>query len=107
MADRPGRGRLDPTGKRALFEAPVQAPDDRLSAAAPEGRAALFSGGSARPGTVVVDCSGCGVRSRVSLLDVGLRLAQLSVWLPGRSHNRRMRCPSCDRREWCRIDWLG
>lgn len=96
----------DPNGKRALFGKPVDVAPDLLEAGrVAEGRQALYSTGPARPGTVIVDCSSCEVRSRVSLVDIGLRIMQLSVWLPGRRHSRFMRCPSCNRRTWCRILW--
>lgn len=104
---RPARGRsLDPNGKRALFEAPVQAAEDHLRAGPQrEGRDALFSAGPARPGTALVECSACKVRTRVGLADLGVRLMTISAWLPGRRHNHWMRCPSCGRRTWCRIGW--
>ena len=103
-----GGGRwLDPTGKRALFEAPVSAAPDQLSSGRhAEGKEALFSTGPRRPGTVLVECSTCKSRSRISLIDLGMRLA-LSVWNPLRKHSRWMQCPSCNRREWCRVDLNG
>lgn len=99
--------RLDPEGKRALFEAPIAVDRRQVLApgATPDGKAALFSSGPPRPGTVLVTCSGCAARTRVSLVDVGVRLASLSVWLPARRHAHWMRCPACDRRTWCRIGW--
>jgi len=101
-----GKG-LDPEGKRALFEAPVATDRSQMltPGATPEGRAALFSAGPARTGTAVVDCGDCGVRSRVSLLDLGVRLASMSVWLPARRRGHWMRCPACGHRTWCRIGW--
>jgi hypothetical protein len=98
---------LDPQGKRALFEAPVAADRRQVLApgAAPEGRTALFSTGPARPGTALVECEGCGARSRVSLVDLGVRLASLSVWWPVRRHGHWMRCPACGQRTWCRVGW--
>lgn len=98
---------IDPQGKRALFETPVEAAPDSLSSRSADGKAALFSTGPAEPGTVVVECSGCQVRSRVSLMEVGLRLLQGSVWLPFRRHGRLMRCPACGDRRWCRVHWLA
>jgi len=109
MSEANGGGRwLDPTGKRALFEAPVAAAPDQLSSGRhAEGKEALFSTGPRRPGTVLVECSGCKARSRISLIDLGLRLVSLSVWNPLRKHSRWMQCPSCGKREWCRVDLNG
>ena len=98
--------RLDPTGKRALFEAPVSAAPDRVSVgAANQGRAALFSTAPRRPGTVVVECSGCKARTRVAAVDLGVLLVSGSAFVPFRSHPHWMRCPSCRSRRWCRIGW--
>jgi hypothetical protein len=97
---------LDPTGKRALFELPVAAARDQiLSGFRNEGRTAMFSGERRRPGTVVIECSSCGERSRASVIDLGVRLVSGSAWLPGRRHSHWMRCPSCQRWQWCRIGW--
>ena len=97
---------LDPTGKRALFEAPVTAARDQISSGfRNEGRTAIFSTERRRPGTVVIECSSCRARNRVSMLDLGVHLARGSAWLPGRRHSHWMRCPSCTRWQWCRIGW--
>lgn len=106
-ASRAGRRRsLDPQGRRALFETPVSAARDTVRSGPPaEGRHALFSTGPRRTGTVTVTCSGCQARSRINLTDLGLRLLSGSAWMPGRRHSHWMRCPSCDRRRWCRIGW--
>ncbi len=97
---------LDPQGKRALFETPPSAAPDMLRAGPRRsGRDALFSTGERRTGTVIVDCSECGVRSRVSLADLGVRLVTISAFVPGRKHPHWMRCPSCEHRRWCRIGW--
>jgi hypothetical protein len=97
----------DPTGKRALFEAPVQAPPEtRLGGPAREGRDALFSSDRRTPATVVVECEHCAARTRVGLADLGVRLLTGSAWLPFRGERPHwMRCPSCRRRAWCRIGW--
>ncbi|MCU1462901.1 MAG: hypothetical protein JWO37_2976 [Acidimicrobiales bacterium] len=96
----------DPTGKRALFEAPVTAAPDRVAVGPTnEGRAALFSTAPRRSGTVVVECGGCRARTRVSAVDLGVLLVAGSVWNPLRRHSHWMRCPSCRTREWCRIGW--
>lgn len=104
----------DPYGKKALFEVPhTPAPtaedeDPILGAESPaEGRAALFSVGEHRRGTVVLDCSECEVRTRMSMLEVGLRIMLISMWVPGKQYSRWMHCPECQRRTWCRVHWLG
>jgi hypothetical protein len=99
---------LDPTGKRALFEAPAALADDRVSAGAnADGRTALFSLAPRRAGTVVVECSGCRARSRASIVDVGVRMVAGSAWLPLRRYSHWLRCPSCETRQWCRIAWTS
>lgn len=102
------RRNLDPTGKRALFETPVSAADEVLRPGeAPTGRDALFSTGRPQPGTVLVECSSCRTRTRVSLADIAVRLASFSVYLPlfRPKHPHRIRCPHCDEATWCRIGW--
>jgi hypothetical protein len=98
---------LDPKGKRALFEAPVDVDRNQLLAPgrSPEGRAALFSAGPPRAGTVLVDCGSCRARTRVGLVDIGVRLVSLSVWMPARRRGHWMQCPACGHRTWCRIGW--
>lgn len=102
------RRNLDPTGKRALFETPVTAADDALRPGeASVGRAALFSTGTPTPGTALVECSRCATRTRITLADVAVRLASLSVYLPllHPTHPHRIRCPHCAKWSWCRIGW--
>ena len=97
---------VDPTGKQALFAQQPAAARDRLAPGPrPEGRAALFSTGPRQAGTVIVECSDCRVRSRVSLLDLGLRLLSGSLWWPLARHQHWLRCPGCGQRRWCRIGW--
>jgi hypothetical protein len=104
---RPGRA-IDPEGKHAVFTAAVTAAPDQLGPGnQKDGRKALFSTGPRRPGTVVVECDACMARSRVTLVDLGVRLVSISVWLPGRKHPHWMRCPSCAQHNWCSIDWTG
>jgi hypothetical protein len=98
--------RLDPQGRRALFEAPVAAAPDTLSAGnQKEGKHALYSSGPRQVGTVIVECRSCRTRSRRSLTDLGLRFLSLSVWVPGRRHSHWMRCPACHQHTWCRVGW--
>ena len=102
------RRTLDPQGRRSLFEMPVEAARDTIrSGAAKEGKDSLYSTGPRQTGSVVVECSACKVRTRISLTDVAMRLATLSVWIPGRAKGHWMRCPSCERRSWCSINWTG
>jgi hypothetical protein len=98
--------RVDPTGKQALFNAPVSAAPDRIRPGPRnEGRAALFSAPPRRAGTVVIECSRCRARSRATLVDLALRVATGSMWWPLRAHQHWLRCPNCGQRQWCRIGW--
>jgi hypothetical protein len=100
------RAVVDPAGKQALFSAPVQAARDQIGAGnQKEGREALYSSGPRQPGTVVIACSSCLARTRVSLIDVGVRLLSVSLWLPARRYPHWMRCPACHRHQWCAIHW--
>jgi hypothetical protein len=107
----PGRDaarRVDPTGRHALFSAPPTAAPDQLAPGdRKDGRHAFYSTGPRRPGTVVVICSACGIRTRITLANLGVRLLSGSLWFPGRRHSRWMRCPGCDTHQWCRIAWTG
>jgi hypothetical protein len=97
----------DPLGKRALFETPVvAAPDQIAPGPARDGRTALFSTTPRRIGTVLVECSACAGRSRISVADMGVRMSQLGLFMPTRRHHQYLlRCPSCDERRWCSVAW--
>ncbi len=100
--------RIDPTGKHALFSTPPQAAPDQLRPGnQKDGRQAFFSTGPRQPGTVIVVCSSCKVRSRVTLVDLGVRLLSISVWIPRRRRNHWMRCPGCNQHTWCDINWTA
>jgi hypothetical protein len=102
---RPAR-RVDPSGKHALFSTPPQAARDQLGPGnQKEGRDALFSTGPRQTGTVIIECSACKVRTRSTLLDLGVRLVSISAWLPTRRHSHWMRCPACHTHTWCHIGW--
>lgn len=92
---------FDPLGRAALFLPPQGKTTGRPRG---EGRDALFSAPQRRKGSVLVDCSSCQVRTAVALTSLGVRLLP-SVWIPGRSHSRLMRCPACKRHTWCRVNW--
>jgi hypothetical protein len=97
---------VDPTGKHALFTAPVRAAPDQLGPGnQKEGREALFSTGPRQSGTVLIECSSCRARARSTLVDLGIRLLSISLWLPGRRYSHWMRCPTCHAHTWCRIGW--
>lgn len=103
---RPRSPRFDPNGRHALFSAPVKAAPDQIRPGnQKEGKHALYSTGPRQPGTVIVECRECGTRTRTSLVDVGIRLASISVWWPGRRHSHWMRCPGCHTHTWCRVGW--
>ncbi len=106
-------GRSDPQGKRALFETAPTSVDDPLAddvlrePEEREGQAALFSTGKHQHGTGVIECSHCDTKTRASHLDIGVRIVMISMWMPGKHYSRWMQCPNCQRRSWCRVEWLG
>ncbi len=100
----------DPLGKNALFSPPPSPPADTLRPGAVEpatGRHALYSAGPRRSGTVVVECSRCLNHSRMTNVELGVRIAFLSLWIPGKRFSRWIQCPECERRTWCRVHWFG
>jgi hypothetical protein len=94
----------DPLGRRALFSPPASPVRDD---SAPPGKEALYSAGPRRKGTVVVECSRCLNHSRMTTVELGVRIVFVSLWIPGKRHSRWMQCPECQRRTWCRIHWFG
>ena len=122
-------GRDDPLGRRALFGAPPPGTEMTAGDAPAAGRRALFSaapagfsaapaGFSAAPAPsaqeepenrgrrVAVECGSCRARTPLGLLSAVGHLIP-SVWVPTRRLSRLMRCPSCGRLTWCRVDWWG
>jgi hypothetical protein len=99
----------DPTGKRALFEAAGR-PITMSGVNGTSGKAALFSNphsSTPTPGTVLVECSACLARTRISLTDLARRMLTGSAWMPllRPAYPHWLRCPACRRRSWCRIGW--
>jgi hypothetical protein len=99
----------DPLGKAALFTgaaAPSRAAVDTES----EGRGAtqLFSRSATRPGTLVVDCAGCGRRTRISYAEFARLHVPVWLWIPSplRTHRHWLRCPACRHWSWLRAGWL-
>jgi hypothetical protein len=98
--------KVDPTGKQALFSAAAAEAPDRSAAGGPKGgKEALFSTPPRRPGTAVIECSVCRVRQRATWIEVWSRLALLSIWFPLQRYPHWMSCPTCGRRQWCRVGW--
>jgi hypothetical protein len=107
-----GRRHRDPAGKAALFShgAPPLVVDDADDVALTRTRVrAVEAEGRRKTGTLVVECSACGISSRVSYLDFLLLNLPVGVWLPlpGLGYNRRMTCPACGQWTWLRAHWLS
>jgi hypothetical protein len=90
-----GRRRARPSGHHALYSAVTPAAD----AETPAGVATSADPLSER-GIFTVNCSACGSVSRIGLLDFTLLQLPFAMWVPGRTFDHRMRCPSCRRRAW-------
>jgi hypothetical protein len=88
-------------GKSALFG---PAPKWTAKPARDEGRRAVFSAPPRRKGNVVVECEQCGAHTPVPLVEIPVRLFP-SLWIPGRTYSRLMRCPAGGHAAWCRIHW--
>jgi hypothetical protein len=107
------RARRDPSGKRAIFSAS----SEDSAPGSPPGVAATpeidrperpVSNDPARPGTLVVECSSCGERTRVTYFDFALLNLPLGFYvpIPGRRFKHRMTCPACSRWTWVGARWL-
>lgn len=98
--------KIDPQGKHLLFDQHPRAAADTVGIGNRKtGKDALYSTGPRQPGTVLVRCSKCKAQARTTLLDLGVRMLSVSVWIPGRRHSHWMRCPSCHEHTWCAIGW--
>ena len=93
----------DRQGKRALFTGAGESSQPESGRA---GKAALYSAANRRPATLVVECSSCHGRSRVSYVDFAMRQLPVTLWLPWRHHSRFMTCPACGRRTWLAAHWF-
>jgi hypothetical protein len=99
----------DPLGKRALFSVAEPA---RAATGAPGGtmtKEALFSASEdgRRLGTLVVECSSCGARSRLTWAEFAWRHLPVWLWLPWMRYSRYMSCPACERRTWLSVAWFS
>jgi len=104
---------LDPAGKRALFSVPPGDDPTRPGSDLPpreagesDGKAALYSAATRRAGTVVLDCSRCKGRTRVSYPEFARRHLPAWLWFPWREHSRYLVCPACENRAWVAARWL-
>lgn len=97
----------DPLGKRALFSGDP-APAANGAPAGTMRKESLFSAseGERRPGTVVVECSACGARTRLGWGEFAWRHLPLWLWVPWLRYSRFMSCPACDRRTWLAVNWF-
>lgn len=92
------------TGRRALFSSlsGPEPPSGPPSAATTTDGSPTAPG--ARGGRVVVECGSCRARTPLGLAGLAAQLIP-SVWVPIRRLSCLMRCPSCRRLTWCRLDW--
>lgn len=76
-----------------------------------DGKKSLYSGGTGghapgdadTTGPVKIDCARCGVTSEIGVINALKRLFRFSLWVPGRTYNRRLECPACNQRSWVRL----
>jgi hypothetical protein len=71
-----------------------------------DGKAALFSSAVRRRGTLVVDCSRCHGRTRLSYVEFAQRHLPYWFWTPWRRFSRYMMCPACGHRAWVSARWF-
>ena len=104
----------DPLGKRALFSGAEPPPAANGAPAAGSGggtmrKDALFTASedARRVGTVVVECSRCGARTRLGWAEFAWRHLPVWLWIPFLRHSRFMSCPACDKRTWLAVNWFA
>ena len=98
----------DPLGKRALFSV-AEAPQTNGPSTATITKESLFSasGDARRAGTVVVECSACGARSRLGWGEFAWRHLPVWLWFPWLRYSQYMSCPACERRAWLGVAWFA
>jgi uncharacterized protein with PIN domain len=72
----------------------------------PDGKKALFSSAVRKPGTLVVECSRCHGRTRLSYQEFGKRHLPYWLWTPWRRYSRFVVCPACGQRAWVSARWF-
>jgi hypothetical protein len=92
----------DPLGRQALFSPPPPAIGVNGN-----GKRSLYSSKPATsPWSVfVVDCSACGVRSRLSGIELVARHLPFWLWVPWQRYSNLMSCPACEQRTWLGVTW--
>jgi hypothetical protein len=87
-----------PAGKHALFSdaAPVDEPE-------PDRATVDTDGPVPRRGVLSVACSTCGSVTRVGLVEFVALHFPVGAWVPMRTFDRWMTCPSCRRRTWTSV----
>jgi hypothetical protein len=99
----------DPLGKRALFS--VVAPPRTANGPNTQTmrKEALFSASEdgRRLGTLVVECSACGARTRLGWGEFAWRHLPVWLWFPWLRYSQWMSCPACERRTWLGVGWFS
>ena len=87
-----------PAGRHALFS-------DARPADEPERDRATVTADDPLPstGVLAVACSTCGSVTRVGLVEFLVLQLPVGAWLPRRTFDRWMTCPSCRRRTWTSV----
>ena len=87
-----------PAGRHALYSDATPAGEEKRD------RAAATAGDPVHArGVLTVACSRCGSVTRIGLLEFLVLHFPLGAWLPGRTFDRWMTCPSCRRRAWTSV----
>jgi hypothetical protein len=90
--------RARPAGRHALFSEATPASENEKANCA-----ALTAEPVPARGLFVVSCSLCGSVSRIGLLRLLRCQLPVAAWLPRRTFDRWMTCPSCRRRTWASV----
>ncbi len=104
--------RFNPFGKDALFSVADSEVSQRMSGAQVAeamgaGRQALFADRRRSIGVARVECSACKRTTRISWPELILARFPVSLWIPFRSYDHLMRCPSCGKLTWSRVSLFG
>ena len=102
----------DPLGKRALFSSSATGVNGAGAPGAAAGtltKESLFSAseGARRFGTVVVECSVCGARTRLGWGEFAWRHLPMWLWFPWLRYSQFMSCPACEQRTWLGVSWFA